>query len=260
MLNLNDFYITQWRSLEIYDIVDKYLIARIKSLEDPSLECTSEADEIVDAQGATIDQIFKAKKATLTGNCSVYNLALLAAQFGTEKEVATDSTKISVPASEVLTANSGTLTLSKTPNAAIKYIYKMENGTNAATLELDSDTGETAPTEGKFKISGTAVTLPTDSTGQYLVLYEYDTDSAVQVRNTSDKFPENAMVKASIYVKDVCTKKEYLAWLVADQAKLNPTQLTLALNSTGKQPVTIDFLKDYCVESADLFRFIVVEK
>lgn len=249
--------IEQFRFVQLYDLTTAEMIVRLTSQEDAQLECTTESDEVVDATGAPITTIYKAKKANYTGNESTFDFNLAAAQFGTKLEKATADNKILVPASESLEAKDGKLTLKHKPAKPIKYIYKLVKNKLASKLEL-SGAIEAAPTEGTFKINETEIVLPENTTGTFLVDYEYESEKAVQVVNNSAKFPTAAMFKASVYMRDACTDERFLAWIVADKAKIDPAQLTLAFNSQGKHPVTINFLKDYCANDADLFKIIAV--
>lgn len=249
--------IEQFRFVQLHDLTDGKMIVRLTSQEDAQLECTTEAEEVLDATGAPITTIYKAKKAAYTSNESVFNFGLLAKQLGSELEVATKEKTIEAPYSEILKPAEGKLTLAKKPSQPIKYVYKLVKNQLAEILTLAEAGGES--TTGTFTINGQEITLPEGSTGEYFVDYFYDSSVAVQVKNNSAKFPTAALYKASVYMRDTCTDERFLAWIIADKAKIDPAQLTLALNSQGKHPITINFLKDYCTNEADLFRIIAVK-
>ena len=82
-------------------------LVRITEVEDSTLECTSENDEVTDAQGTPIDRIPRSKAATFSASGSFFNLGLAALQFGAEKELASAENKFVVPYFEVLKADAG---------------------------------------------------------------------------------------------------------------------------------------------------------
>ena len=112
--NVNELVLDKVRSLTAHSINEKNygeMLFRLTSLEDPSLSCTAEGEEIVDAIGAVITTLYRAKKATFSASNSLISLDLAAAQYGTEKEVASSTGKIKVPTYEILTVAEGTTTV-----------------------------------------------------------------------------------------------------------------------------------------------------
>lgn len=255
--NLENAVIEQIRFVHLYDLVDKNLLVRMTSQEDAQISATSEEDEVVDVTGATIMNINKAKKAEYSASETMFHFGMFALQMGAEKKVATEENKKSVPATDILTAADGKLQLQQTPNAPIKYIYKMVQGQIGERYEL-AETGVAEPTSGKFVVKNKEITLPTDVSGQFLVEYEYDSANAMEIADNTSNFPKAVLFKASAYLRDKCTNERFLAWVVADKAEINATQLDIAFNSQGKHPINIRFVKNYCQENADLFKVIAV--
>ena len=71
--NKNELILDKVRSLTAHDLSTGEMLFRLTSLEDPSLSCTAEGEEIVDAIGAVITTLYRAKKATFSAsNCSVW--------------------------------------------------------------------------------------------------------------------------------------------------------------------------------------------
>lgn len=248
----------QFRFIQLYNLVTGAMEVRCDSLEDSQLECTTESEEVLDASGALVTVINKAKKAVFTANETFFNFALAAKQFGGEVVRSSATAKISTPVVDIKTSANGSIELTQTPNAPIKYIYKLEKNQVAETLEV-ADSGDTAPEAGKFALNGKTITLPADADGEYLVDYTYDADTALMVENQADQFPTAMLFKGQAYMRDKCTDERFLVWVIADKAKIDPAQLTLAFNSQGKHPITINFLKDYCSTNASLFRIIAVK-
>ena len=253
--NQNELILDRVRSLTAHDMTNGEMLFRLTSLEDPSLSCTAEGEEVTDAIGALITTLYRAKKATFTASNSLISLDLAAAQFGTKKEVASEDNKIVVPTYEVLTVDNGTITLSNTPVGEIKYIYALVNGGIATRYEASA-----AAAADKFSIDGAVITVPTDVTGKIYVEYEFEAANANKITNKTSEFPEACSMKIYAYFRDKCNENlVYSGVIVANKAKLNPESVELALTSTGKHAFEFQMMRDYCDEEAELFSIIVAE-
>ena len=252
-INVNELILDKVRSLIFTDLADGSVIGRLTKLEDPSLQTAAEGEEVTDAQGALITKIFRAKTGRFEATNSLLSIDLLAQQYGTEKEVASETSTIVTPCEETLTVADGKITLSHTPSNTIKYIYKLENGTLAEKYVV----GTTASTT-EFAINGAEITVPTDVTGKIYVEYEYEATSAVRVVNNTENFPEAVGVKVFAIFKDMCNENiKYAGSIVAKKGKIDPSSIDTAFTATGKHSFAIDFMKDYCDEDADLFSVII---
>lgn len=255
MINVNELILDKVRSLIFTDLSDGSVIARLTKLEDPSLQTAAESEDVTDAQGALITRLFKAKTGRFEATNSLFSVDLLAQQYGTEKEVASENDKIIVPCEETLTVSDGTITLSHTPSNTVKYIYKLENGALAQKYTVGASASDT-----EFTISDAVITVPTGVTGKIYVEYEYESASAVRVANNTENFPETVGVKVFAIFKDMCNENvKYAGSIVARKGKIDPSSLDLAFTATGKHSFAVDFMKDYCDEDGDLFSVIVAE-
>ena len=272
-LNINEMILDRVRSLTTHDLSTGELLFRLTSLEDPSLACTAEGEEVVDAIGSLITTIYRAKKATFSASNSLISLDLAAAQYGTKKDVAATGAAITDYAYEILTVK-GTTTgkgesavttysvdpLKNRPNVdSIKYIYSIENnqiGTAYKAAATASETEFVVSEDGK-------ITLPTGVTsGKIYVEYTYESTSAMKVTNRASEFPTACSMVIYAYFKDVCNEnKVYSGKIICPKAKLNPEQVELALTSTGKHAFEFQMMKDYCAEEGadELFSIIVSE-
>ena len=252
--NQNELIIDRVRSLTAHDLSTGEMLFRLTSLEEPSLACTAESEEVVDAIGATITNLYRAKKATFSASNSLISLDLAAAQFGTKKEIAGEG-GIVVPTYEVLDVKDGKITLSKTPVGEIKYIYSLVNGGIATRYEASA-----AAAADKFAIDDAEITVPTGVTGKIYVEYEYSSENANRIVNKTSEFPEACSMKIYAYFRDKCNENiVYSGVIVANKAKLNTESVELALTSTGKHAFEFQMMRDYCDEDAELFSIIVAE-
>ncbi len=205
-----------------------------------------------------ITKLFRAKTGKFTANNSLFSVDLLALQYGTDKELASDSDKMIVPIEEILTVENGKVTLSHVPAGEIKHIYKLENGQLATKYTLGA-----SASDSEFTVSDQEITVPSNVTGKVYVEYEYESASAVRVRNNADKFPETVGVKIFAIFRDMCNENvKYAGTIVARRGKLDSSAIETALTGTGKHSFSIDFMKDYCddsIDGSDLFSVIVAE-
>ena len=263
--NKNELILDKVRSLVAHDLETKEMLFRLTSLEDPSLSCTAEGEEITDAIGAVITTLYRAKKATFSATNSLISLDLAAAQYGTKKEVAGEDAKITDYAYEILTiavpegGGAGSVKLAHAPNVdSIQWVYTIENneiGTAYKAGDADSGVEVTVADDG-------TITLPEGVTGKVYVEYTYETENAVRIVNKASNFPSACSLVIYAYFKDVCNEnKVYSGKVICPKAKLNPEQIELALTSTGKHAFEFTMMRDYCAEEGqdELFSIIVAE-
>ena len=255
--NKNEVLLDRVRSLTCHDLETKQMLLRLTSLEDPSLSCTAEGEEIVDAIGALITTLYRAKKATFSASNSLISLDLAAAQYGTKKEVGAEGATITDYAYEILKVEGTEVKLANKPNVdSIKYIYSIENNEIGTAYKAGS-----AATETEFVVAedGT-ITLPTTvTTGKVYVEYTYENANALRVVNKASNFPTACSMIIYAYFKDVCNEnKVYSGKIICPKAKLNPEQVELALTSTGKHAFEFTMMRDYCAEEGEDELFSIV--
>lgn len=290
-LNTNELILDRVRSLAAHDLSTGKLLFRLTSLEDPSLSCTAEGEEVVDAIGSLITTIYRAKKATFSASNSLISLDLAAAQYGTKKTIV-DGAKVAAItdyAYEILTPEAvktgegddakitgyqvklgydkdGTQKITNINTDNIKYIYSVENGQIGTAYEAKA---AVSATECVIAADGTIslpVTTGTDGAvkpvinGKVYVEYTYENANAMKVTNRASEFPSACSVVIYAYFKDVCNENTvYSGKIICPKAKLNPEQVELALTSTGKHAFEFQMMKDYCAEEGadELFSIIV---
>lgn len=255
--NKNELILDRVRALSAHDLSNDALLLRLTSLEDPSLQCTAEGDEVTDAVGALITVLYRAKKATFSATNSLVSLDLAAAQYGTQKEVASESNKIVTSTYEILTIAEGKVTLKHTPANDVLWIYSIANNETGTGYKAGTNASET-----EFSINGAEITVPTGLTGKVYVEYEYEAEEAARIVNSASNFPEACKVRIYAYFRDKCNENVvYSGVIVCPKAKLNPEQVELALTSTGKHAFEFTMMKDYCAEEGEdtLFTIVVSE-
>lgn len=259
VFNKNELILDRVRNVSFSDLESKKLLLRLTSVEDPSLGCTAEGEEIVDAIGSLITTLYRAKKATFSGSNSLVSLDLAAAQYGSKKEVAgVDNVEsINVHAFEVVKIKEGEATkLANAPvDGSIKWIYTIDKGEIGTAYAV----GSAADEKTAVVAADGTITLPTAVTeGSIYVEYIYQSKGAMKVVNRASEFPTAGSLVIHAYFRDKCTEALYSGAIICPKAKLNPESIELALTSTGKHPFEFTMMKDYCDEENDELFSIVV--
>lgn len=264
--NKNEVVLEKIKQASLYDLESGILLNRLTSIEDPSLNTTAEKTEVLDAQGNTITDIYKAKKATFGGSNSIFSLDLAASQFGATKEVASADKKIVNYTAENLTISDGKVKLAKTPvENSIKYIYIIEAGeigesivigATAADASTDAE-GNPIPETAVVAKDGTITLPPARTSGKVYVEYAYESEEAVRIVNKADEYPTAGRLVILALFRDKCTDKTILGSIICPKAKLNPESVDLSLTPDGKHPFEYTMMKDFCSNDEELFEIVL---
>lgn len=263
MKNINELILERVRFVNYHDLSTGRILFRLTQLEDSSLTTTAESDVVTDALGSPITTMYRAKAGTYSATNSLFSLGLAANQFGTEVQYGTATNKLLDYASEVLTIpTGGEITLAnKAVTDNIKYIYTIEEGQLSSYYEAGA---AVSATEFVVDNSGatTKIQVPTGLTGKVYVEYEYENENVALVSNMASNFPTAGKLVIFAYFKDVCNEnKVYSGKIICPKAKIDPSQVELALTSTGKHPFTFNLNVDYCASEGEnkLFDIVVSE-
>ena len=244
----------------------------LEDLKDVNLSCSADSEDKTDASGAVIAKFYNAKTGQITGNTSYFTLSLMAAQFGSDKKVATSLAKIPAPCREKITLATADITAGKitlkhvpigTAGSEIPYIYVIDD----KKIEQATYSVGAAASATKFVIDAAnkEITLPTDATNikagnTVLVYYTFESEEAVEVDNNAHDMPRSGEFWLEAIFSDVCDQNlEYHGWVVMNSAQLSP-ETEIPLDKTGDFPFAIDTLSSYCSEDGQLFRFIIPDE
>ena len=259
MFNKNELILDKVRSMTAHDLENHELLLRLTSLEEPTLTCTAEGEEITDAIGSVVTTLYRAKKATFGATNSFVSLDLAAAQYGTKKEVAgTDelATIVDYDFETLQIGEDGTVKL-KRPiiKDSLTHIYSLESGEIATGYEVGLTASDTEFVLGDDMQT---ITVPTGLKGKIFVEYQYETTEAVRIVNKTSEFPTSCMIIIYAFFRDKCNDNlVYEGKIICPKAKLNPESVELNLTSTGKHAFEYTMMKDYCNEEDVLFTIIV---
>lgn len=234
----------------------------INQITNPSLSCTTETSDTVDAMGATIMSFQRSKQAEFTAENSLFDLGLAAAQFGSEKQIASASKKISTPTFETITLEKATtkVTLKHQPNEQIQYLYALKGDETFGTKYTNSS----AASETAFvhTADSNEITVPTGLAEgtRLMVIYDYDAESAVAVNNNAVDVPKTGKFTMEVLGCDVCdTTKLIHAYVEFPVAKLKG-DVDLTFTNEGTHNFTITCMQNYCDAEKRLFRIVIPDE
>ena len=234
---------------------DSTVLFSINQIQNPSLNCASESADAVDALGTPIATFYRAKSAEFSAENALFDMNLMATQLGTTKKVASNVSKVLTPAMETFTAGAEPYTLKHTPKTAPTEIYAL-NGDSTFGTKYVKGTGASATA---FAYSEGKITLPTDVAAgtEMFVMYEYETETAVEIVNSATQFPVGCKFVMEILGCDVCDQTNLIyAYLIFPNFKLSPDfDWTIATDST--HPFSGKAQQAYCDKEKKLFSIII---
>ena len=222
MFDINNFVIDRIVRGVALSQKDDSVLFSINQIQNASLNCASESTDAIDALGTPIATFYRAKSAEFSAENALYDMNLMATQLGTAKKVASSASKITVPAMESFTVAEGLkYDLKHTPKAAPTEIYAL-NGDSTFGVKY---TKSTAADAEHFSIASKTISLPTGlAVGtDMFVMYEYETENAVEVVNSATQFPVGCKFIMEVLGCDVCDQTNLVyAYVIFNNFKLSP--------------------------------------
>lgn len=235
---------------------DDSVLFSINQIQNASLNCASESTDAVDAMGTPIATFYRAKSAEFSAENALFDMNLMATQLGTEKKVASAASKILAPAMESFTVvEGGKYDLKHTPKVAPSEIYALNNDSTFGVKYVKED----AASATAFSIAGKTISLPTDvAVGtEMFVMYEYETENAVEVVNSAKNFPVGCKFVMEVLGCDVCDQTNLVyAYVIFNNAKLSP-DFDWSIATDGTHPFSMKAQQDYCDKEKRLFSIII---
>lgn len=238
----------------------------INQITNPSLSCTSESTDAVDALNVPIATFYRAKTAEFSAENALFDMNLLATQAGTKKKIASASATIEAPCFQTIDIEAGKTeyTLAHTPKATPKVYILNGDGTLGEKVNVT-----TAAAAKAIAISGTKVTLVIGAEGyaagnQLFFMYDYEANGtegngAVEVANTATNFPVGCKFIMEILGADVCDQTNLIyAYMIFPNCKLSPDfDWSIATDST--HPFSMRAMQEYCDKEKTLFKVVIPE-
>lgn len=255
-MDINNFVIDHVIRGTAFSQADGSVLFTINQIQNPSLSCSSESTDAVDALGTPIATFYRAKNAEFSAENALFDMSLMATQLGTSKKIASAESKITVPAFETIEiTGAATYNLKHTPKVAPTEIYKL-NGDSTLGTKYTSGASASAT---NFMLSGTVLTPPTglNNGDQLYVMYEYESDSAVEVMNSAKNFPVGCKFVMEVLGCDVCDQTtQVFAYVVFPNFKLSP-DFDWSIATDGAHPFSGKAQQEYCNKDKVLFQVII---
>lgn len=263
--NLNNIIIDRVLRGIFSDKNDNIIFA-LNQVQNLSLNSTSESQEVVDALGVSIMEIMRSKAIEASAENAIYDFGLLAAQYGTEKVEASADKKIVTPRMETFEAPAADgegkvkYTLKHTPKSAPTAIYELNGDSTLGVKYAKSATTDATATE--FAYADGVISLPTGVAAgtDMFVMYEYETENAIEVINRADQFAKMGKMTFEILAYDVCDPETKLfGYLTLPRFQLsNDFDWSIGgdnqvHNFGGKAHV------DYCAKDKQMVRVVLVD-
>ena len=236
---------------------DDSVLFSINQIQNASLNCASESTDAVDAMGTPIATFYRAKTAEFSAENALFDMNLMATQLGTSKKVASANSKVVAPAMESFVAEGGKYVLKHAPKAAPTEIYAI-NGDSTFGVKYVKETSA-SKTAFAYSEADHSITLPTDidDNTEMFVMYEYETDKAVEVVNSAKNFPVGCKFVMEVLGCDVCDQTSLIyAYIVFPNFKLSP-DFDWSVATDGAHPFSGKAQQDYCDKEKKLFSVII---
>ena len=259
-INLNNFVIDRVIRGIAQSHTDDSVLFAINQISNPSLTCSSESTDAVDALGTPVATFYRSKTAEFSAENAMFDMNLMAVQVGAEKKVASASSKILTPAFEKVSGATATV-LKHNPKTLPTYCYALNGDGTLGTKYTKADSA--AATTFAIATTGdkTTITPPTGlgADVELLVIYEYESESGVSVTNSAKKFPKGCKFTLEVLGCDVCDQTNLLfAYLIFPNFKLSP-DFDWNIATDGAHPFSGKAMQEYCKKDNKLFEIIVVD-
>lgn len=259
-INLNNFVIDRVLRGVAQSHTDDSVLFAINQISNPSLTCSSESTDAVDALGTPVATFYRSKTAEFSAENAMFDMNLMAVQVGGEKKTASAANKITTPAFEKVSGATAT-ELKHTPKVLPTYCYALNGDGTLGTKYTKADSA--SATSFTVATSGTKTTF-TPPTGlgaetELMVIYEYESEEGVAVTNSAKQFPKGCKFTLEVLGCDVCDQTNLLfAYLVFPNFKLSP-DFDWNIQTDGSHPFSGKAMQEYCAKDNKLFEIIVVD-
>lgn len=273
-VNLNNFIIDRVIRGVAQSQTDDSVLFAINQITNPSLTCSSESTDAVDALGTPVATFHRSKTAEFSAENAIFDMNLLAVQVGAEKNTATTSNTITTPAFEKITIikDQADYILKHNPNTLPGFCYALNDDGTVGTKY----TKATKPQTGEATASATAFVIATTGEGAsktttftaptgleagttLLVIYEYESDAGISVTNSAKKFPTGCKFTLEVLGCDVCDQTNLLfAYIIFPNFKLSP-DFDWNIATDGSHPFSGKAMQKYCEKENRLFEIIIVD-
>lgn len=246
---------------------DDSLIMMMDELKDTTITNGSELVYQTGKLGSRLAAFDRNKTASVSFNNAYLVGGAIEAQTGSDKIVASEDEKLSIPTHDIMVVKKGTTiaTLSQVPvgveGAEIKFVYVLVNGVQGEKLEVG-----TAAAEGVFTVDAENKTLTFDaafaaeSDVEIIAFYTYETATGVMYQNRGDVFSKKGKLILDLVQRDVCDDgKKYHTRMVFPAAKVDGNFDISVGNDPAVHAFKAEALQNICSTDKTMWQWYVVE-
>ena len=225
------------------NITEGQLAFWAEQITEPSLNFTSETEEIMDARNNVVMVLQNGRGATFGASNAFFNTSILAAQVGSAVK---DSTGATITKFEMVTVgDDGTANITYTPAGdCVVYELAADGSFKTATASKTVTVAEKALTGG---VKG----------AKYLVVYDLTAPAGEQITALADAENELLDVTAEVLLRDLCTQEIYFAFLFM-RGKLSG-EAEWGMARDGAHAFEITAMPAYCDAEKKLVDIVIVK-
>ena len=214
-----------------------------EQITEPTLNFTSETEEIMDARNNVVMVLQNGRGATFGASNAFFNTSILAAQVGSAVK---DSTGSTITKFEMVTVDD---------NGAASVTYTPAG--DCVVYELNTDGSfKTATATDTVTVSGKSLTGGTKG-AKYLVVYDITAPAGEQITALADAENELLDVTAEVLLRDLCTQEIYFAFLFM-RGKLSG-EAEWGMARDGAHAFEITAMPAYCDTEKKLVDIVIVK-
>lgn len=214
-----------------------------EQITEPTLNFTSETEEIMDARNNVVMVLQNGRGATFGASNAFFNTSILAAQVGT---AVADSTGATISKFEMVTADD---------TGAAKITYEPVG--DCVVYELNTDGSfKTATASTTVTVTDKALTGATKG-AKYLVVYDIEAPAGERITALADAENELLDVTAEVLLRDLCSQEIYFAFLFM-RGKLSG-EAEWGMARDGAHAFEITAMPAYCDAEKKLVDIVIVK-
>lgn len=214
-----------------------------EQITEPTLNFTSETEEIMDARNNVVMVLQNGRGATFGASNAFFNTSILAAQVGGKVE---DSTGTTITKFEMVTADDDA-------KASIAYTPAGE----CVVYELNTDGSfKTATASATVTVTEKALTGAVKG-AKYLVVYDIEAPAGEKITALADAENELLDVTAEVLLRDLCSQEIYFAFLFM-RGKLSG-EAEWGMARDGAHAFEITAMPAYCDAEKKLVDIVIVK-
>lgn len=259
-MNINTF-IPQKISRAIHTKNDGTVNWYTNQVQDFSIKVDGKEQTKEDANGNTIATITKGKSCSVSFATPVYDINIIAAMNGTEKKIASSSSKLTASAFEEFKISSEqTTVVLKNKTTDVNSISVMTLSTDGSVEKAFKVAGSTSTGKVTYTDASKTITFDTGDIKEgdtVLVKYDYEVEDGVGMTASANDYPTAGRFYVEVEGFDICDQSTKIyAYYRFPTAKIQSSYETvIALDQVYN--ITMDCAVEYCSEDKQFYNLVI---